>query len=179
VAAPPQSKAKTRTGLILVAGLLGLCLLSVPCLAAIAIPSFVRYVRQSRVAEAESNLRMIYLAASSYYVVEQYTPGAVQGGCATSSGATGNAPASEPTPLGPVGPPFAALGVQLPDPVYHRYEIEGVGGCGHGPGEVLYTFRAVGDLDGDGAPSVLEMTASVDADRQLTSGPIRRSGDAE
>jgi hypothetical protein len=131
------------------------------------------------VAEAESNLRMIYLAGQQLLrrraVHARRGPGRLR----DLLGSHGQRAGQRAHAARPGRPPFAALGVQLPDPVYHRYEIEGVGGCGHGPGEVLYTFRAVGDLDGDGAPSVLEMTASVDADRQLTSGPIRRSGDAE
>ena len=49
--------------------------------------------------------------------------------------------------------------------------IVGVGGCDHRPGEVLYSFRAHGDLDGDGTTSLYELAAGVGADGELVRSP--------
>ncbi|MCA9608896.1 MAG: hypothetical protein KC619_25000, partial [Myxococcales bacterium] len=66
---------------------------------------------------------------------------------------------------------FEAIGFVIDQPVYYRYEIVGVGGCDHRPGEVLYSFRAHGDLDGDGTTSLYELAAGVGADGELVRSP--------
>ena len=147
-------------------------------LAAIAIPSFVGYQRRARASEAVQNVNTLYAAASALYVWERATRGvdaSIVTGCV-----------AEPTPTTPATPrstkqPFVAtggfdqLGFRLADYVYFGYEISSVGN----PGQVtcfssslpdptqVYTFRAHGDLDGDGTLSTFELAVGSSSSHQL------------
>ncbi|HJK93147.1 MAG TPA: prepilin-type N-terminal cleavage/methylation domain-containing protein [Polyangiaceae bacterium LLY-WYZ-15_(1-7)] len=69
---------------------------------------------------------------------------------------------------------FTGLSWQASDPLYYIYEVDTAGNgatmvstginCGDSTmvGEALYTFRALGDLDGDGALSTFELAVGVD-----------------
>ena len=87
------------------------------------------------------------------------------------NGQTPNIPGPGKTMFGPLGEPFDSLGFTPRDPVYYQYEIVGVGGCGHTEGEALYSFRAYGDLDGDGITSLYELAAGAGPN-----GTLVRSG---
>ena len=172
---PPQKKSSNK-GLIIVISLVAVVFLAVPCigvLAAIAIPAFVGYLSRAKTAEAESNLSALFQGAASYYDEEHYEPGgAMLTACAVGSATTPNIPSSGKSVLSPpLGEPFDALGFAPADPVYYRYEIVGVGGCGHTAGESLYSFRASGDLDGDGATSLFEISAGASSDNVLMRAP--------
>jgi Tfp pilus assembly protein PilE len=175
-AAVPQSagpKKKMSGGIlaVIVAGVL--LLLVVPCIgitAAIAIPSFIGYLRRSKTSEASSNLTTLYQGAAAYYREEHIGPnGEILVGCTVPSARTSNAPGAAKSVIAvEPGSSFEALGFAPLDPVYYQYEIVSVGGCGHGPNENLYSFRAHGDLDGDGTPSLFELTAGSDAANEPT-----------
>lgn len=168
---PPQKKPRQK-GLVLAITVGALVFLVVPCigvLAAIAVPAFIGYLSRAKTAEAEANLLMLYEGAASYYAEEHFSPdGTSLTACAVGSATTPNIPSSGKSMLSPpLGEPFDALGFAPYDPVYYRYEIVGVGGCGHTAGENLYSFRAVGDLDGDGVTSLFELAAGASADNDL------------
>lgn len=145
-------------------------------LAALAIPSFVSYSRRARTSEATTMLGDLYHHAASYYVAE-YPPGrsAPQtfSGCVVDS--------AGPLPAVPRGvaaypdwesdPSFSGLGFASGGALRYGYEIVSVGGCRHGAGEALYSFRAIGDLDGDGATSLFEVAAGSNSDNVLMRTP--------
>jgi len=148
-------------------------------LAAIALPAFVGYVRQSRTSEASMHLKALFTGAATYYQgerVEQGVTAPISGAC-TVEATAGTLPA---TP-GPdkqrvdfsVDPSFAALGFNVADPVYFGYGIDApAGGCGGASGRLqVYTFYAQGDLDGDGARSRFELAVGSDENNQLFHAP--------
>ncbi|MGE0784537.1 MAG: type IV pilin protein [Sandaracinaceae bacterium] len=178
----PESKGKkSNRVLVLVLVVVGLGVLAVPCLgvtAAIAIPAFVHYLARSRIAEAETNLRAMHTAAAAYYAQESFVGGEVQTGCVVGS-AISEEPSLEPR-VRSWPAEFEALGFAPPDPVRYQYEIVSVGGCGHGPNELLYSFRAHGDLDGDTLTSLFEISSGSDESNSLTrSAEIYRENELE
>jgi type II secretory pathway pseudopilin PulG len=123
--------------------LVGACVLAVPCigvLSAIAIPSFIGYVRRSKVAEAEQNLEL--LGSAVHFECQQ----------------TGRLPGpAGPLPTFPTSerqvvdfgadPGFVAVGFEHVEPLYFSYAIE------PDPMNDAVTLVARGDLDGDGVTS--------------------------
>lgn len=172
-AVAPKKRTKKTVIIILVVSFAA----CVPCtgiLAAIAVPSFIQYVRRSKVSEARSNLRMLFSGAASYYTQEHPSagPGGVSTHCTVGPARTANEPGPEQTLVGPVDPAFDALGFVLADPVYYQYEIVAAPSrCGHGPDEALYTFRAYGDLDGDGHRSTFELAVGSSQMNELYRSP--------
>jgi type II secretory pathway pseudopilin PulG len=182
--APPPAKKNQKIVTLIIAGI-ALAVVSVSCvgcMAAIAIPAFTRYIRAAKTAEASQRLSELYVASATYYAEEHAAPdGTVLTGCTVSSAITSNTPSGTKSALGPLPPSFEALGVTFVDPVYFQYEIVSAGGCGHPPGTPLYTFRAHGDLDGDGTRSLFELTAeSGSAPGELVRRPgIARQNETE
>jgi type II secretory pathway pseudopilin PulG len=164
---------KNRTVALIVG--IALAALSVPCIgcvAAIAIPSFIGYMRRSKTTEATAHLATLFQGAAAYYAEEHRTPdGTVLTGCTVDSAITPNTPSSTKTVLGTLPPSFDALGFQVADPVYYQYEIVSAGGCGHPPSTPLYSFRAHGDLDGDAAQSLFELSAQGTSEGELVRAP--------
>ncbi|MCA9608898.1 MAG: hypothetical protein KC619_25010 [Myxococcales bacterium] len=173
-----KKKSGGKTALIVVVVLV---VLSVPCcggIAAIAIPSFIGYLTRAKTEEARTNLTSMFIAASAYYAEEQWGAGgagAAQTNCAVGTARTDNVPSAAKTMLGPMPEAFEAIGFSLYDPVYYQYEIVGAGGCGHQTGEAIYSFRAYGDLDGDGVTSLYELTATAGPAGELVRSPIIRT----
>jgi type IV pilus assembly protein PilA len=152
-------------------------------LAAIALPAFIGYVRRSKTSEATSNLKSLFTGAAGYYSQER----AEQGLGAPTSGhctvvASGIVPDTHsadkilntdfPDPaVDPTGA-FADLGFAIADPHYYSYEIGGSTDlCGNDPDGSFYSFRAHGDLDGDGTDSLFELAVGSDAQNQLYRSP--------
>lgn len=170
-AAPPKKKMSGGVIALIAAGVL--LVLIVPCIgitAAIAIPAFVGYLRRAKVSEASANLSNIYQGAAAYYREEHIGPnGETLVGCTVPSARTSNEPGPAKSTLAiEPGSSFEAIGFAPIEPVYYQYEIVSVGGCGHGPNESLYSFRAHGDLDGDGVQSLHELAAGSDAQNEPT-----------
>ena len=143
-------------------------------LAAIAIPAFIGYVRRSKTSEAASNLNSLFQSASTYYTQERWGQGVITAGaaatgstaCTVAAGNSGNTPGVGKTAVNWTGlTSFAGLGFAVADPVYYRYDIVGsVSTCNNPANDTtLYTFRAVGDLDGDSTLSTFEMSVGSDA----------------
>jgi hypothetical protein len=61
-----------------------------------------------------------------------------------------------------------ALGFSIADYVYFGYGLDSSdSSCGHTAAQDVYTFRAEGDLDGDGVNSTFELATSTDEDNSL------------
>ena len=159
-------------------------------LAAIAIPAFINYVKRSKTSEAPANLKALFTGASSYYESERWPRGVETGAdnaaqiAASTHCLTGPMPDPGYNPSDQKNiidwsqiPQYQALNFAPTDPVYYQYLIasstnEADGMCGSEPGsDEIYTFSAVGDLDGDGSTSLFEMAVGTNADNALVRAP--------
>ncbi len=149
-------------------------------LAAIAIPAFVNYARRAKTAEAGSNLTNLFTGAASYYQAEHWSQRAVtratttaSTGCTVVAQADGSTPSSgKHTVDFSALASFTALSFNLADPAYYSYSIVGsTNSCGHVAGQNLYSFDAVGDLDGDTTLSTFEIAAGADPQNDLYRTP--------
>ena len=143
-------------------------------LAAIAIPSYVEYARRARASEAPGHLSSLYRAAAAYYEMPRSDrTGSGLHHCVV--GAAGPLPSTVSPAVEHVDfstdPSFGALGFASTSAVRYSYEIVSEGGCEHGAGAALYSFRAHGDLDGDGVQSLIEMAAGSNGDNVLLRSP--------
>ena len=152
-------------------------------LAALAIPAFVNYTRRSKTAEAGSNLRNLFIGASSYYQAEHWQTRAIvaAGGaiassthCTVVSQSDGTAPTDQKhaTDFGLLNS-FVGLNFNLSDPIYYQYVITTVAGtaCGGAVNTGMYTFQALGNLDGDATISTFEIQAGTDPSNDLYRSP--------
>jgi type II secretory pathway pseudopilin PulG len=143
-------------------------------LVAAFLPSFVRHLRFSKIAEASEQLDRLYRSSAAYYATDRDGPAGILRGCLPAgAGPTPITPSTDPqyvdfTSIDVTGrESWSALG--LTDGHFrYSYEITVADpGCGprpspHYPALVL---RAHGDLDGDGQRSLLERAASISPDQ--------------
>jgi type IV pilus assembly protein PilA len=146
-------------------------------LAAIAIPSFIGYIRRARTSEAIQSLGSMYGAASALYVAE-HSGRQVQSTVVTACVAEPNSLSpSAPTSYKQAftgGPGFDELTFKLPDFVYYGYGFSSIGApggitCFANSGSVtdVYTFYAHGDLDHNGVQSTFELSVGASGANQL------------
>lgn len=146
-------------------------------LLAVFVPQFLRELRLSKVNEAAEQLGRMHRAAAAYYGANHGTEALPIERCLP--------PSAGPTPdepsLDPVEVPFAdpstpdadiwrSLGYVPDRPIRFRYAFDPVAsGCDlRSPeGTYLVTFRAEGDLDGDGERSLFERRARGTEDGDL------------
>ncbi|MFK7991745.1 MAG: type IV pilin protein [Sandaracinaceae bacterium] len=152
-------------------------------LSAIAIPSYMGYTRRARASEATENVSMLFRLSASYYNLEH----AAAHGHVLLTECTVESEGPVPSTPG-VGKhvvqwggttSFAALGFGTAAPVQYAYEIVSAGGCSHEPGQALYSFRATGDLDGDGITSLYEVAGGASDQNVLLRSPSVYVRDAE
>jgi type IV pilus assembly protein PilA len=169
-----RRKGFTLIELMVVVAILGI-------LAAVAIPAFMGYKRRASTSEAPLQLNNLYKLATSLYAAE-YTGRGV-GTVAVRSCVV------SPTPLTPAAPgsskqPFVAalgfeqLGFSVGDLVQYGYLIESTGlptqiscSSSHVVNQPIYTFTAIGDLDGDSVRSTFELAVAADMHAQLYHAP--------
>jgi hypothetical protein len=150
------------------------------CLAGIVlaafVPTFLRQLRLSKVSEASEHLGEMHARAAAYFAAEHVVDGTAQAQrhCLPgSAGPTPIEPSEEPVDVDWAdastrdGATWAALGFAPERPVRFAYSFDPVAeGCDLRSAEhtFLVSFRAQGDLDGDGERSVFERRAAVDAE---------------
>jgi type IV pilus assembly protein PilA len=155
-------------------------------LAAIAIPAFVNYVKRSKTSEAGANLKAMFTGAASYYERENWTQGLVLPGNSAAASTHCTVATAVPTydaddskyvvnwANEPVS--YRSLDFAPADPLYFEYTITeipaaGAGACGTVISIPVYTFTAIGDLDGDDTESTFTMQVGSNADNALYRSP--------
>lgn len=142
-------------------------------LAAIAVPSFMKYMRRAKTTEAAPNLKKIFDGAKGYY-----EKGAVVGDVAQGTGLELQFPESVGlTPIKPCcrqsgkkchntdwsSPTWEAIGFEISDPHYFQYRFSSTGRLRR----AQFTAGAHADLDCDGIFSTWERTGTVDAQERV------------
>jgi prepilin-type N-terminal cleavage/methylation domain-containing protein len=142
-------------------------------LASVAIPGFVRYVKETKTAEAATNLKALADGATSYYDVDHYTTDGLplsQKQFPTSdgllvSGSSVRVPSTIPpgTKFASTSSewnrePWSALRFQIIKPQYYRYRYVG---SNSSSGEDSFTASAEGDLDVDSVTSKFNVLGST------------------
>jgi type IV pilus assembly protein PilA len=146
-------------------------------LAAIAVPSFIGYVRRSRTSEALQTLGQLYGAAASLYVAERsgrHITSSVVTACVAESNSLAPASPGMQKQRFTGGQGFDQLAFKMSDLVLFGYGISSIGTpggitCFSDPSNLsaVYTFYARGDLDGDGTFSTFELSIGSNGDDQL------------
>jgi type IV pilus assembly protein PilA len=160
-------------------------------LAAIAIPAFVRYVKRSKTSEAGANLKALFTGAAAYYESEIWPQGVVTGGSAAASTyctptnanfSTTNVPTTNKTSLlwSNEDAGFGMLSFSPADPLYYNYRVQSAGSCGIAALSNVYTFSAIGNLDGDAVSSLIEVqVGSNDENSLVRSGGLYMNNELE
>ncbi|MGF1466484.1 MAG: type II secretion system protein [Sandaracinaceae bacterium] len=148
-------------------------------LLAIVVPAFVREARLSKTAEAAQLLETLYQRSAAYFAAEHEGNGEgppLRRCLPVPAGPTPRQPSPDGELVAFADPeragaaPWEALGFQPEVPVRYSYTFEPTTpGCGlRAPeGTYLVTFRAEGDLDGDGERSLLERRATATPEGDL------------
>jgi len=135
------------------------------CLLAAFVPAFLRELRLSKVAEAARELEHMHVAAAAYFAAPHVVETETLERCLpVASGPFPTEPTVDARVLDFEGEDlsragFTAIGFAITDPVRFSYTMTPtVSGCDlHSPeGTYLVTYRAEGDLDGDGERSLFE-----------------------
>lgn len=141
------------------------------------VPRFLRELHLSKVNEAAEQLGRMHHAAAAYFAANHGTEAAPLERCLPpAAGPTPDAPSEDPVevpfadPSTPDADIWRSLGYVPDRPIRYRYAFDPVAsGCDlRSPeGTYLVTFRAEGDLDGDGERSLFERRARATEDGEL------------
>jgi type IV pilus assembly protein PilA len=139
-------------------------------LAAIAIPAFIKYIRNSKTSEAKENLAYLYRESTTYFAGERVKRGV--------GGARIDPQFPQTTAMNPAGIPagvkvttvnwdnldtWQALKFSIADPHYFAYEYISSGTLSN----AQFTAAAYGDLDGDGNASTFERAGQANAQLEV------------
>jgi prepilin-type N-terminal cleavage/methylation domain-containing protein len=156
---------RTQKGFTLVELMIVVVILGI--LAAIAIPAFIKYIRQSKTSEAKENLGYIYKGFITYYQEEHTLAGGDVATLYFPAAAGGPLPAAVPkgarTTIAAAAwdadATFGAIRFSVTEPLYYQYTSTTTSA---GPGEnASFSAIAHGDLDGDGTTSTFQREATV------------------
>jgi type II secretory pathway pseudopilin PulG len=141
------------------------------------VPRFLRELQLSKVSEASDQLGRMHRAAAAYFAANHGTETTPLERCLPpAAGPTPEEPSEDPVdvpfadPSTPDADRWRSLGFVPDRPIRYRYAFDPVAsGCGlRSPeGTYLVTFRAEGDLDGDGERSLFERRARGTEDGEL------------
>lgn len=175
-----RQKGFTLVELMIVVVILGI-------LAAIAIPAFIKYVRNSKTTEAKENLAYIFRESTTYFAGERVKRGI---GTAVITPQFPESEGPEPALPAPRGTrvltttwndsqTWNALKFSIADPHYYVYEYESTGSGTPGSSS-RFTARAMGDLDADGAHSTFERVGTINEQNEVQgSGGLYESAPTE
>lgn len=144
-------------------------------LVAAFVPTFVRELRLSKIAEAGRQLQRLHESTAAYFATPHEVEGQSLRRCLpVAAGPTPFAPTVEAHRVdfadeGLDRDGFRAIGFEIEEPIRFSYELSPTSvGCDlRSPeGTYLVSYRAIGDLDGDGERSLFERRdrATDDAD---------------
>jgi type IV pilus assembly protein PilA len=167
-----NSKGFTLIELMIVVAIIGI-------LAAVAVPAFLRYMRQARTSEVGPNVKKIFDGAKTYYesgakversatgatLDEQFPATVALTPAATCCGQAGNRCQKSDWEAAT----WKSLGFEIKDPHYFRYRFDATGT----KTAAVFTAGAHADLDCDTVHSTFERTGSVDTGyRVIGSGAL-------
>lgn len=147
-------------------------------LLAVFVPTFLKHLRTSKVAEASEQLARMHDGASAYWLARHAGPrGEPLTRCLPDrAGPTPAAPTVDPVDVDfgaeatPGAPTWRALGFASDRPTRYTYSFEPArSGCGVrvATKAVAVVIRAQGDLDGDGVLSTFERRAGISREGEL------------
>lgn len=132
-------------------------------MALVVVPTLMRTIKERRSAEATENLRVLFNAASDYYVAQVEE----NSGDNTTVRFPPSMPEPHPSDVGKKAvttstwhmiPAFKALGFELKDAHFYQYDFQS-----EGEGDnARFTVSAFGDLDGDGKKSRFQMEGFIE-----------------
>jgi len=136
-------------------------------LAAVAVPSFMKYIKKSKATEARIQLEKLYNGARSYYyetgetgfsgtittIQSQFPDPEAATPAATCCVLSGDPRCTPSLAIWDSSPTWRALKFNLPDPHYFQYEFASTGTSLNAD----FTAFAYGDLDCDGVRSTFSM----------------------
>ncbi len=174
----PNKRGFTLIELMIVVAIIGI-------LASIAIPAFIKYVKQSKTAEAGMNLKTMADGAAQYYEVDHYTttglPTANKQFPTVDGTLANQEESSVPVEGGPPAgtkyastqddwsqEPWKDLKFQIAKPQYFLYTYHSK----NDPGPAEFSGRAEGDLDADTITSSFNVNGSTNASGEPILTPV-------
>lgn len=162
---------RDRRGLTIVEAAVLVCIVGV--VLAVFVPTFLRHVRLSKISEASEQLDRLHVATAAYYAASHATADGrrLRRCLPPEAGPAPDQPSAEPVAVDfsdteiPGRETWVALSFTPDHPIRYRYSyyVEAPGcDLDATAREELVSFRAEGDLDGDGELSTFERAATTD-----------------
>ncbi len=173
---------KLRKGFTLIELMIVVAIIGI--LAAIAIPAFIKYVKQSKTSEAGMNLKTLADGAAAYYQADHYTTTGVPvaekqfptaAGTFSVEGAFTHHPLA--VPKGTKEPqnltafaaePWKSLKFAIAKAHYYRYSYRSSNAANAADS---FSSKGMGDLDADGSESQFNLLGSTDVNGEIVMTP--------